>query len=539
MINISRLLKARLAAASQTTCTCWLAVLTNGNVRGFTSLDQSITFNLEQWLLNQGMATPPGISGTGNVTYDAQQGYVSLDLAGGSDLSPDTTEIDGVLQSPSITEADLYAGIWDFASVTVFIIDWSDFLIRYPIVASSLIYSAGSAYFENNQGLNLQTGDQVQMFNANNNDYNIMAKLTYGPVGSPAQYGYPIVGTPPTPDTSTTIYFQIRSGPMILRSGHLGQVSIERETFKANLQGVDQAFSRNSVELTSSMCRAELGDTRCKVPLVAPVWAATTGYTKTVNGDASLGSIVMPLTPHSPNYYAFFCTTTGTSGGSEPSWNFTIGATTTDGSVVWTCQYAYTISSAVSGVAVDNQTIYDTSLIQPGPSGGVTITGITQANPGHVTTASPLLVNGGSPITISGVVGMTEVNTDTIAQNVSSGGFDLPVDTSTYAAYVSGGTVVPLGGTSGFFDYGVLTWLTGANAGLEMEIRNYQPGQLTLQLPMSNAIAPGDTYSMHAGCAKGFLVDCKGRFNNARNFRAEPYLPGLDILIQIGKQTAA
>jgi len=56
---------------------------------------------------------------------------------------------------------------------------------------------------------------------------------------------------------------------------------------------------------------------------------------------------------------------------------------------------------------------------------------------------------------------------------------------------------------------------------------------------MAYAIAPGDTYSMHAGCAKGFLIDCKGRFNNVRNFRGEPYLPGLDTLIQIGKQTAA
>ena len=39
-----------------------------------------------------------------------------------------------------------------------------------------------------------------------------------------------------------------------------------------------------------------------------------------------------------PNYEAWFlCTTAGTTGSSAPSWNMSSGATTTDGSVTWTC----------------------------------------------------------------------------------------------------------------------------------------------------------------------------------------------------------
>lgn len=54
-------------------------------------------------------------------------------------------------------------------------------------------------------------------------------------------------------------------------------------------------------------------------------WAASTTYT--------VGSIRRPITP-SPYYYV--CTTAGTSGASQPTWNTTVGGTTTDNTVVWT-----------------------------------------------------------------------------------------------------------------------------------------------------------------------------------------------------------
>jgi len=55
-------------------------------------------------------------------------------------------------------------------------------------------------------------------------------------------------------------------------------------------------------------------------------WQATTAY--------SAGDTVIAATAN-PNGTRFRCTTAGTSAGSEPSWNHTVGADTTDGTVTW------------------------------------------------------------------------------------------------------------------------------------------------------------------------------------------------------------
>jgi hypothetical protein len=193
------------------------------------------------------------------------------------------------------------------------------------------------------------------------------------------------------------------------------------------------------------------------------------------------------------------------------------------------------VTGALTGIGTDERTLYDTSLTQPGPSGGIAITGISQANPGVVTLAADLGLPNGSPITISGVVGMVNVNTNTYAVSVSGNTFTLPVDTTHYPAYISGGFVTPLGGDSGFFDNGVITFTSGANVGRSMEIQSYVPGQLILFEPLPYTPMIGDTYTIHAGCDYSQST-CRVRFNNIFNFRGEPFIPGVDRLIQIGKQ---
>lgn len=83
----------------------------------------------------------------------------------------------------------------------------------------------------------------------------------------------------------------------------------------------------------------------------------------------------------------------------------------------------------------------------------------------------------------------------------------------------------------GFFAFGQMTFLTGANAGLAMEVKEYASGRYILVLPLPSPVAVGDNYRVVAGCDKT-LATCAGRYGNAVNFRGEPHVPGLDRLFE-------
>jgi len=95
-----------------------------------------------------------------------------------------------------------------------------------------------------------------------------------------------------------------------------------------------------------------------------------------------------------------------------------------------------------------------------------------------------------------------------------------------------------------YFQYGMVTWQQGSNAGLSMEIQSFQAVKqqdateeesycsiFQLVQPMPYAIQVGDIFSMIPGCDKS-LTMCKARFNNVVNFRGEPFIPGIDHMLK-------
>lgn len=86
-------------------------------------------------------------------------------------------------------------------------------------------------------------------------------------------------------------------------------------------------------------------------------------------------------------------------------------------------------------------------------------------------------------------------------------------------------------GTADYYGEGVLTWLTGASAGLKQKVRTHATGGVfTLILPMKADIEVGDTFEVIAGCRGRLQEDCRDKFDNVLNFQAEPHLPGVDAL---------
>lgn len=93
--------------------------------------------------------------------------------------------------------------------------------------------------------------------------------------------------------------------------------------------------------------------------------------------------------------------------------------------------------------------------------------------------------------------------------------------------------------TSRFFDGGVITFTSGANNGISMEVQAQFPAHalefgpnnhdIFTALPFPYDIAPADTFTIVAGCDKR-PITCLTRFDNIVNFRGEPFVPGSDYI---------
>lgn len=83
----------------------------------------------------------------------------------------------------------------------------------------------------------------------------------------------------------------------------------------------------------------------------------------------------------------------------------------------------------------------------------------------------------------------------------------------------------------GWYEYGVLTWTSGSNAGVSVEVKVFADKTFTLWRPMQFEIEIGDEYSVAPGCAK--TVDhCRYKFDNYLNYGGFPDVPGNDAIIR-------
>jgi uncharacterized phage protein (TIGR02218 family) len=82
----------------------------------------------------------------------------------------------------------------------------------------------------------------------------------------------------------------------------------------------------------------------------------------------------------------------------------------------------------------------------------------------------------------------------------------------------------------GSFADGRLRWTTGANAALSQTVKSHAGASLELWEAMPFAIAPGDAFTVTAGCDKRFAT-CKDKFANGVNFRGNPLMPGNDWIV--------
>lgn len=103
------------------------------------------------------------------------------------------------------------------------------------------------------------------------------------------------------------------------------------------------------------------------------------------------------------------------------------------------------------------------------------------------------------------------------------------------AAMTASGAVTSVAGISrfgtgltqaaGWFDQGVITFTSGANAGIQRTVKAFAADRsVSIALPFPAPVSVGDTFSIVPGCDKT-QATCQAKFNNLPRFRGAPYIP--------------
>jgi len=174
MKTITPALKAHLAQEVTSKANCWQLVRRDGQSFFFTDHDQDLV-----------------ISGD---TYLSAIGYQQTALTADSSLAVDNLEVTGILDSETLIADDLRSGLFDFAEIFLFTVNWAD----------------------------------------------------------------------------------LSQGIMRLRRGTLGEISTTPAgTFQGELRGMVQRLVAKVGDVYTPECRADLGDSKCKVDLSAFTVTAT------------------------------------------------------------------------------------------------------------------------------------------------------------------------------------------------------------------------------------------------------------------------
>ena len=104
--SISAELKAHFGEETNTLAICWRIARVDGVVMGFTSHDTDILFE--------------------TVTYEAATGFTPSAMKESVGLKVDNLEINSMVDSAAITVEDIEAGVFDFAEIEIFILNYND-----------------------------------------------------------------------------------------------------------------------------------------------------------------------------------------------------------------------------------------------------------------------------------------------------------------------------------------------------------------------------------------------------------------------------
>lgn len=152
------------------------------------------------------------------------------------------------------------------------------------------------------------------------------------------------------PDDAANTFLTLvkgRIGPVEMDSNELFAVFQLEGTFSATRQGL-------GIERSTPTCRAIIGDNRCRLPVLPGT--GITHITERADSTAyAVGDYIRVQQSGSWDNRNYLCTTAGTSDASQPTFDTTVGNTTTDGTAVFTAEQALAREATI--VSQSNQKI--------------------------------------------------------------------------------------------------------------------------------------------------------------------------------------
>ena len=110
--DIPSALQTHLETRATTLCWCWRIDRRDGVTMGFTNHDRDLSF-----------ADPID---TDPITYEAGTGFLGSEIESQLGMNVDDMDVYGAVDSTNISEADIKAGRYDNADISVYLVNWQD-----------------------------------------------------------------------------------------------------------------------------------------------------------------------------------------------------------------------------------------------------------------------------------------------------------------------------------------------------------------------------------------------------------------------------
>jgi uncharacterized phage protein (TIGR02218 family) len=472
MKAISDTLKSHLAGELTTLATCWRVTRQDGEQFFFTDHDTDLVIDGD--------------------TYEAATGVLPMGVDQSGGLAPDNMDVVSLLDSEKISDADLLAGLFDYASVDVFVVDYTNLQAEGGSTTTGYFGNQGT----DSDNLGLPDEDEFGHFDADR-----FIALNCDDV-------------PACTITKMWVYARGRSG-------------YDPATMRMAVYNADDSFDESWTVEGESPGFAITADGVAKWYSVVCSFALTAG---------AKALAIISYNGHDTSCNVYY--NDKASGGALLSFIDESGefddplGTIIDGTQEW-CMYA----EYEYGLPLTDKLW----IAQGWTLGAVEIrdNDFQVELRGKAQHLDQKLLDLYSP-DCRADLGDSRCGVD----------LDDSAETYRYSGSVTGATNnrvfvdsgVPSYAGDAVFTGGLLTWLepqsgdsyNGANATYQMEVKKFDPDTNEFELfeSMPNDVEIGDEFEVTWGCDKR-LATCRDRFDNVDNFRGEPYVPGWDTAMQV------